>query len=129
MMLNKNERSVVKMNDYEKLIEALKKRDEVLRKNQSSRKYNKYFDVMRNCARNLISQSQQDKLLPLLESESLSIQRDVAGLLFNCYPDRCKEVLQKIGNMSVQTGLPKCYVNVSISASMALEIGIPKDFP
>lgn len=128
-MIDKNEKGLVKMNDYENLIEALRKRDEVLRKNQSSRKYNRYFDIMRSCARNLISQSQQDKLLPLLESESVSIQRDIAGLLFNCYPDICKEVLQKIGNMSVQTGLPKCYINVSISASMALEIGIPKDFP
>lgn len=117
------------MNDFEKLIEALRKHDEILRKNQSSRKYNKHFDIMRSCMRNLISQSQHDRLLPLLESESISVQRDVAGLLFNCYPDKCKEVLQKISNMSVQTGLPKCYINVSISASMALEIGIPKDFP
>ena len=31
--------------------------------------------------------------------------------------------------MSVEDGLPKCFINVSLSAKMALEIGIPKDFP
>lgn len=115
--------------DFEVLIDALKKRDEVLRKNQSIKKYSKYFEIMRKCARNLIAQNRQDELLPYLEDESISIKRDVAGLLFNSYPEKCLKVLQNISNMSMQTGLPKWYINVSISASMALEIGIPIDFP
>lgn len=115
--------------DFDMLIDALKKRDEVLRKGQSIKKYSKYFKTMRRCARNLIAQNRQHELLPYLESESISIQRDIAGLLFNSYPDKCQSVLQNISNMSVPTGLPMCYINVSVSASMALEIGIPKDFP
>ena len=115
--------------DFDMLIDALNKRDEVLRKSQSIKKYNKYFEIMRRCARNLIAQNRQGELLPYLGSESISIQRDVAGLLFNLYPEKCRKVLQNISNMSMQTGLPECYINVSVSASMALEVGIPKDFP
>ena len=36
---------------------------------------------------------------------------------------------EEISELSVQNGLPKCYGNVRLSAEMALEIGIPKDFP
>ena len=68
-------------------------------------------------------------MLPYLDCDGVSIQRDVAGLLYNCYPEKCRKVLEKIGEMSVETGLPKCFINVSVSAKMALEIGIPKDFP
>lgn len=84
---------------------------------------------MRVLARELFDENRQNELLPYLDSESVSIQRDVAGLLFNSYPDRCREVLQKISEMTVNTGLPECFINASVSASMALDIGIPKDFP
>jgi len=84
---------------------------------------------MVRCARNLINENRQDELLPYLDDESISIQRDVAGLLYNCYPDRCRAVLEKISSMSIRTGLPKHLGNVRLSAVMALEIGIPKDFP
>ena len=115
--------------DFDVLVDALKKREEILKNKQSIRKYNKYFEIMRKCAHNLINHNRQAELLPYLDSESVSIQRDVAGLLFNSYPDRCREVLQKISEMTVDNGLPECFLNVSVSASMSLEIGIPKDFP
>ena len=115
--------------DLVKLVNALKQREEVLIKGQSTRKYNKYFDLMVKYAHNLIVENRQEELLPYLENESISIQRDVAGLLFNSYPDKCREVLIRISKMSVKTGLPKHLGNVRLSAAMALEIGIPKDFP
>ena len=55
--------------------------------------------------------------------------RDVAGLLYNCYPEKCEEVLKDISAMSVQTGLPQYYISLSVSAEMTLKHGIPKDFP
>lgn len=115
--------------NFEMLIDVLKKREEVLVKNQSISKYNKYFDKMRKLARNLIDNHRQEELLPYLYCDSISIQRDVAGLLYNCYPEKCKEVLRNISNMSVQTGLPKHLGNVRLSAAMALEKGIPKNYP
>ena len=111
------------------MLDALQKREEILIKNQSVRKYNKYFDIMRKSAHAIIEQGRQSELLPYLECDSISIQRDVAGLLFNSYPNKCREVLKWISEMSVQTGLPKHLDNDRLSASMALEIGIPKDFP
>lgn len=118
-----------KKDELELLIDALKKREEVLINNQSIKKYNKYFDIMRKCARKLIDDNRQEEILPFLLDNSISIQRDVAGILFNCYPEKCSETLQKISNMSVQTGLPKYFSNLRLSAAMALEKGIPKDFP
>ena len=120
---------MTKKDDLEMLINALKKREEVLVKDQSIAKYNRYFDKMRKHARNLIDDNRQEELLPYLYDNSISIRRDVAGLLFHCYPENCRDVLQKIGDMSVETGLPRCFINVSVSAQMALEIGIPKNFP
>lgn len=111
------------------LLDALKKREQVLIKGQSMRKYNKYFDAMRKYARILIDNNRQDELLPYLESDSISIRCDVAGLLYHCYPERCRQVKQEIADMTVKTGLPFCFINVSVSAAMSLEIGIPKDFP
>lgn len=111
------------------LISALKKRDEILLNDQPVYKYNKYFAVMRKSAHNLIAQGRQEELLKFLEDDSISIQRDIAGLLYHCYPEKCTEVLRRIGNMSLDTGLPQCYINLSISANMALENGIPKDYP
>ncbi len=115
--------------DLTLLIQALKKREQILINGESVKKYNQYFDGMRKHARNLIADKRQEELLPYLEYDNVSIQRDVAGLLFHCYPEKCERVLKKIADMSVEDGLPKCFVNVSISAKMALEIGIPKDFP
>ena len=120
---------MTKKDDLEMLINALKKREEVLIKNQSVAKYNRYFDKMCKYARNLIDNNRQEEILPYLYDESISIRRDVAGLLYNCYPEKCTEVLKSISNMSVQTGLPKHFGDVRLSAAMALEIGIPKNFP
>ena len=119
----------MKKDDLEYVIEALKKRDEILINDKPVRQYNKYFDNMRKYARKLISERRQSELLSFLDSDNISYRFDVAGLLYNCYPDKCKQVLKEISEMSVETGLPKYYINLSISAMMDLEIGIPKDFP
>jgi len=119
----------MKKDDLEYVIDALKKRDEILVNDKPVRQYNKYFDKMCKYARKLIDNNRQDELLKLLDSNNVSYRRDVAGLLYNCYPEKCKQVLKEISEMSAETGLPKYYINLSISASMALEIGIPKDFP
>ena len=115
--------------DLTLLIQALKKREQILINGESVKKYNRYFDSMRKYARDLIENRRQAELLPYLECDSISIQRDVAGLLYHCYPEKCEEVLKKIASLSVETGLPMCFVNVSLSAEMALEVGIPKEFP
>lgn len=91
--------------------------------------YNKHFDKMRKLARVLISEGRQEELLPSLNDESVSVRRDIAGLLYNSYPELCINVLREISEMTVNTSLPECFINVSVSASMALDIGIPKDFP
>lgn len=115
--------------DLTLLIQALQKREQILINGESVKKYNRYFDTMRKYARNLIANNHQEELLPYLECDSVSIRRDMAGLLFHCYPEKCRSVLKEIAEMSVENGLPTCLVNVSVSAKMALEIGIPKDFP
>ena len=115
--------------DLALLIQALKKREQILINGESVKKYNRCFEVMRKHARKLIDNNRQAELLPYLECDSVSIQRDVAGLLYHCYSEQCEEVLKKIADMSVETGLPACFVNVSVSAEMALEVGIPKAFP
>jgi len=120
---------MTKKDELEILIDALKKREEVLEKYLSVSKYNKYFDIMRKSARKLIDENRQEELLPYLHCGSISIQRDVAGLLFHCYPEECTEVLKKISDMSVQTGLPKHLSCVSASADMALKIGVPENYP
>ncbi|MBQ9949079.1 MAG: hypothetical protein IJO91_11900, partial [Oscillospiraceae bacterium] len=107
----------------------LKKREEILIKDQPVSKYNRYFDIMRKSAHELIEQGRQDEILPYLESDSISVRRDVAGLLYNLYPDKCREVLTDISKMSVRTGLPRCFGNVRLSALYALKIGIPKTYP
>ena len=119
----------MKIDDLDYVIDALKKRDEILVNDKSVRQYNKYFDKMCKYARKLIDNNRQDELLKFLDSNNVSYRRDVAGLLYHCYPEKCKQVLKDISEMSSETGLPKYYINLSISASMALEIGIPKDFP
>lgn len=118
-----------KKDELELLIDALKKREEVLINNQSIKKYNKYFDIMRKCARKLIDDNRQEEILPFLFDNSISIQRDVAGILFNCYPEICHKVLKDISEMTVETGLPKQLIMLSVAAYDNLKYGIPKDFP
>ena len=120
---------IMKKDDLDYVIEALQKRDEILINDKPVRQYNKYFDNMRKYARKLISERRQSELLSFLDSDNISYRFDVAGLLYNCYPDKCKQVLKEISEMSVRDGLPKYYSDIRISAKMALEIGIPKDFP
>ncbi len=119
----------MKIDYVSKIIDCCRKREEVLLNDEPMGKYNRYFDQMRKYAHKLIDEDRQEELLPYLESDSISIQRDIAGLLFNSYPDKCREVLFRISKMSVQTGLPKHLIGVSVSAAMALDIGIPKDYP
>ncbi len=119
----------MKKDELELLLNALKKREQVLVNGESISKYNRYFDSMRKYARKLIDNNRQDELLVYLDCDSVSIRRDVAGLLYHCYPEKCQRVMKEIADMTVETGLEKCFINVSVSASMALEIGIPKSFP
>ena len=120
----------MKNNDYvSKIIDCCKKREEILRNNEPMWKYNKYFDRMRIHARKLIDENRQEELLPYLEIDSISIRKDVAGLLFHSYPELCTPVLQEIADMTVKTGLPLCFTNCSTSAYMTLKYGIPKDYP
>ena len=119
----------MKKDDLDYVIEALQKRGEILINDKSVNQYNKYFDKMCKYARKLIDNDRQNELLKYLDSNNVSYRRDVAGLLYNCYPEKCKQVLKEISEMSVQKGLPKYYGNIRLSAKMALEIGIPKDFP
>ena len=119
----------MKKDDLDYVIEALKKRDEILINDKPVRQYNKYFDNMRKHAKKLIADNRQDELLPLLNSNNISYRFDVAGLLYNFYPEKCKQILKDISAMSVQNGLPRCYSDIRIAAKMTLEIGIPKDFP
>lgn len=119
----------MKKDDLEYVIEALQKRDEILAKDKPVRRYNKYFVQMCKYTRKMINENRQAELLPFLDSENISYRFDVAGLLFNCYPDKCEKVLKELSEMSVETGLPKYYIILSISAYDNLKYGIPKDFP
>ncbi len=114
----------------ETLIDALNRRDEALREGTSSiGKYNKYNEIMVQAAHKLLEKERQDELLPYLKSSSVSIQKDVACILFNIYPERCTLVLQKIAKMTTASGLPVCYARLPGSAKSSLNSGIPKDFP
>ena len=116
----------MKKDDLEYVIDALKKRDEILINDKPVSQYNKYFDKMRKYARNLINDNRQDELLPFLKSDCISIKKDIAGLLFNCYPDLCRETLKEIADM---TDIPVYYGIVQLGAKDNLKHGIPKDFP
>ncbi len=84
---------------------------------------------MRVYARKLIDENRQEEILPYLYCDSLSIQSDVAGLLFHCYPEECEAVLVKLSKMTIKTGLPRNLTNLSLEAYMTLIHGIPKDYP
>ena len=109
-----------------KILSCCQKREEVLVKRQSIRKYNKYFQRMRTLARKLINENRQDELLPYLKSDSISIRRDIAGLLFSTYPEECTNVLNAIAN---QSEVPVHFGMIQLSAIDALKHGIPKDYP
>ena len=113
--------------DY--IVDAIKKRDEILIQKKSVSQYNKYYDIMCKYARKLIDSNRQDELLPYLECDNISFRFDVAGLLYNCYPEKCLEIFKEISTMSVKNGLPKYYLNIRLSSIFVLENGIPKDFP
>ena len=119
----------MKKDDLEYVIDALKKRDKILINDKPVRQYNKYFDIMRKYARKMINDNRQAELLPFLDSDNISYRFDVAGLLYNSYPEECKQVLKDISAMAVQNGLPKQYVIISVAANDNLKYGIPKDFP
>ena len=117
------------MNLTSERITCCYKREEVLKNGLSMTIYNKYFDKMRKSAHILISEGRQDELLPYLGSESVSIRRDIAGLLYNSYPELCKSIFREISEMTVETGLQKCYTIVVATAIDISKYGIPKDFP
>lgn len=117
------------MNLTSEIIKCCYKREEVLKNGLSMTIYNKYFDKMRKSAHILISEGRQDELLPYLGSESVSIRRDIAGLLYNSYPELCKSIFREISEMTVATGLQKCYIIVVATAIDISKYGIPKDFP
>ena len=120
----------MKKQDYvSKIIDCCKKREEILINDEPMWKYNRYFDRMGKYARKLIDEDRQEELLPYLESDSISVRKDVAGLLFHCYPEKCIDILQEIADMSTATGLPKHFVILAVASQVNLKYGIPKDFP
>ena len=117
----------MKKTDYvSKIIECCQKREEILVNDESMGKYNRCFDRMRVYARKLIDENRQEELLPYLESDSISVRKDVAGLLYHCYPEKCTDVLNTIAN---QQDVPWCFAMVKLNAIDALKYGIPKDYP
>ncbi|MBE6847627.1 MAG: hypothetical protein E7503_05820 [Ruminococcus sp.] len=111
--------------DLTLLMEALKKREEILQKGQSVSKYNHYFDRMIQYAKQLIEANRQDEIAPFLESDSISIRYDVACILFHHYPDLCTQVLREIADMTFENGMPKYLAIISTGARCTLEYGIP----
>lgn len=84
------------MNLTSEILKCCYKREDVLKNGLSMTIYNKYFDKMRKSAHILVSEGKQDELLPYLCSESVSIRRDIAGLLYNSYPELCKSIFREI---------------------------------
>ena len=120
----------MKKTDYlSKIIDILKKREATLLENQSVGKYNRHFDKMIKYARKLLNENRQDELLPYLDDDSISIQYDVASLLYNFYPERCRAVFLRISSMSVKTGMPRQFSDIRLSAQRILEFGMPPNFP
>ena len=105
------------------------KREEILIKGQSIKKYNHYFDRMRKLAQKLINENRQDELLPYLESDSIIIREHVACILFHFYPRLCTKKLQEIADMTIPTGLPEHLAIVAATANCNLKYGIPEDYP
>ncbi len=117
-------------NDYvQKILACCQKMEGVLLHNLPMWIYNRYFDKSTKYARALIDEGRAAEILPYLHDENLVVRYSFAGHFFHCYPEQCTAVLQELSEMTVATGLPKHLTNISLSARMALEIGIPKDFP
>lgn len=121
----------MKSTDYvSEILKCCEKREEILEKgSRSMRKYNQCLEKMRALTHELFAENRQDELLPYLESESVSIREDIACLLYNSYPERCRKIIQEISDMKVVDGLPKHLAIVAVMAGFNLEHGIPKDFP
>jgi hypothetical protein len=83
---------------------------------------------MEKYAQMLIDENRHCELAPYLEDESISIQYDVATILFNYYPDLCLKKLKEIDSMRIETGLPERFVRVCGAAHHQLKYGIAKDF-
>lgn len=111
------------------IYELCLKREEILMHGRSMREYNKYYDLIRQFARCLIREGHGDKLLSYLDKSSVSVKFDIAGILYNSYPEICHKVLKDISEMTVETGLPKQLIMLSVAAYDNLKYGIPKDFP
>ena len=117
-------------NDYvQKILVCCQKMEGVMLHNLPNWIYNRNFDKIRKYARALIDEGRAAEILPYLNDENLVVRYIFAGFFFHCYPEQCTAVLQELSEMTFETGLPKHLVNVSVSAGMDLEIGIPKDFP
>ena len=115
--------------DIEHILTVLQKRDDILKNNGSMKSYNHQYDILKRYCKTIINAGQQSELAFLLDSENISYKSDMAGILYNSYPEKCALILNEISKMSVENGLPFYYINLTVSAYMTLEIGIPKDFP
>ncbi len=113
-------------NYVEEIMRCCRKREKILIKKQSTKKYNYYYDKMITYAQKLILENRQDELLPYLEEESVSIKNDVAGLLFNYHTEKCTTIIQDIVNNPV---VPLHFAMVQLSAMDSLKYGIPKNYP
>ncbi|MCL2053027.1 MAG: hypothetical protein FWG90_01100 [Oscillospiraceae bacterium] len=112
-----------------KVIYCCEKRSDVLINKLSMSKYNYYYDKMRVYAKKLFEEKRNMELLPYLNDENLSVQFDIACLLYNSYEDLCKNKLLDISEMTCQTGLPKHFIMLNVAADANLKYGIPKDYP
>lgn len=112
-----------------KIIDCCKKRESILEQSRSMREYNKYYEKMCNYMRCLIDSKCEGELLPYLNDESISVQFDIAILLYNSFPTHCKKTLEEISVMNVEEGLPKHLIIVTVAAYNNLKYGIPINFP
>lgn len=116
--------------DYvQKILACCQKMEGVLRHDLPMWIYNRYF--LKGCkyARALIDEGRSAEILPYLDDENVLVRRIFAGFFFHCYPEQCRAVLQELSEMTFATGLPRHLGMIAGSAGMALEIGIPEDFP
>lgn len=111
------------------ILKYCKKREEVLKEGLPISKYNKYYDKIRKYEQKIFEEERQNELVPFLYSDSISIRSDIACILYHYYPEKCTEVLKEIADMTVDNGLPKCFVILSIAAKDNLKYGIPKNCP
>lgn len=112
-----------------KIIDCCKKREAILAQSRSMKEYNKYYDKMCSYMRSLKDNNGEAALLPYLDNSSVSVRFDLALLLYNSFPAVCKNILEEISEMNVESGLPKHLVIVSVAAYNNLKYGIPANFP